>query len=143
MARHRGPRTVQCYLCRHRFEVAGRAQSTSCPGCYKPVIVGDVVVDKLKPVKEVRTCGRIIVKRRGRIIAELIEAHVGIECLGVIDARTVVAGPVVIGAKATWKGDCHAPSLIVKLGAQILGGRFFVPDEQIEHDEPSPQKDQP
>ena len=131
MARHRGPRTVQCYLCRHRFQVAGRAQSTSCPGCHKPVIVGDVVVNQLKPVKEVRTCGRIVVKRRGRIIADLVEAHVGIECLGTIDAKKVVAGPVLIGSRATWKGDCHALSLSIRLGARINGGRFFVPDDSL------------
>ena len=131
MAKHSGPYTVQCYHCRHRFEVAGRAQSTSCPGCYKPVIVGNVVVDKLKPVREVRTCGKVTVRRRGRIIADLIEAHVGVECLGTIDVKKVIAGPIVIGPKARWKGDCHACSLVIKPGAQIAGGHFVVPDNEL------------
>ena len=131
MARHSSPRTIQCYLCRHRFDVAGRAQSTSCPACYKPVIVGDITVDKLKPVKAVRTCGKIFVKRNGRIIADLVEAHGGIECLGTIDAKQIIAGRIVIGPKARWKGDCHTPSLVIKLGAQIETGRFFVPEDEL------------
>jgi hypothetical protein len=132
MLRGSGQRIVQCYFCRHRFEVAGRAESTSCPGCHKALFVGDIVVSKLKPVKEVRTCGRIVVKKSGRIIADLVEAHRGLECEGNIDAKKVIAGPVVIGAKAVWKGDCHALSVVIKQGAKITRGQFFVPEDDLQ-----------
>ncbi len=133
MARHAGPRTVQCYHCRHRFEVGGRAQSTSCPGCNKPLIVGDVDVKQLKgPLKEVRTCGRIIVRKKGRLMAEYVEAHGGIDNQGVIDARHVVCGSVIrLAPKSQFKGDLVAPSLEIQLGARILGGLFAVPEDPL------------
>ena len=28
-------------------------------------------------------------------------------------------------------GDCHTPSLVIKLGAQIEAGRFFVPEDEL------------
>ena len=130
MAR-RSARTVQCYLCRRRFEVGARAQSTSCPGCNKPVIVEDIIVKQLKPVKRVQTCGRIVVQKKGRIISEFVEAHEGIEVLGVLQADVISGGPVIIGAKARWKGDLRAPSLEIKQGARIEGGRFSVPDDPV------------
>lgn len=132
LLRGSGPRIVQCYFCRHRFEVAGRAESTSCPGCHKALFVGDIVISKLKPVKEVRTCGKITVKKSGRIIADLVEAHRGVECLGNIDAKKVIAGPVIIGPKAVWKGDCHAVTVVIKDGAVIGRGRFHVPEDDLE-----------
>jgi len=131
MLRRSGPVTVQCYHCKHRFEVSARAESTNCPGCNKTLFVGDIVISKLKPVKEVRTCGRIVVKKSGRIIADLVEAHRGVDCQGNIDAKTVIAGPVMIGARATWKGDCHAHSVVIKLGAKITRGRFCVPEDSL------------
>jgi len=127
-----GPQTVQCYHCRHRFDVAARAQSTACPKCSKSLFVGDIIVKQLKPVREVRTCGKVIVQKTGRIIAELIEAHRGIECLGHVDVKKALAGPVSLGPKATWKGDCHALSLTVKQGAKITAGRFTIPDDPLQ-----------
>ena len=126
----RPPRLVQCYLCRHRFEVGRRAQSTACPQCSRAVIVGDVNVKQLKPVTAVKTCGRVVVHRKGRVIAKTVEAHLGIEVRGVLDAKVVSGGPVVIGAKARWKGDCSAPSVIIKPGAQVAG-YFAVPDDRL------------
>ncbi|MFA9480122.1 polymer-forming cytoskeletal protein [Phycisphaerales bacterium AB-hyl4] len=133
MARQPATRKVQCYHCRHRFDVSGRAQSTSCPGCYKPVIVGDVVVTTLKPVTEVRTCGSIVVKKKGRIIARVIEAHGGIDCEGAIDAKTVQGGlGVRLGPKAVFKGDLLALSLRVEEGARVTGGFFDIPNNDLD-----------
>ena len=83
MAKNKGPRKVQCYHCRHRFEVGGRAQSTSCPGCNKPLIVEDKVFDaKSSGIGRIKiqTCGSILVKKKGHIAADLVEAHGGIIC---------------------------------------------------------------
>jgi hypothetical protein len=141
MARHAGPRTVQCYLCRHRFEVGGRAQSTSCPHCYKPVIVADVIVEGHKPVTEVRTCGHVIVKKKGRVVAKLIEAHLGIECDGVVDAQKIISGgPVVLSKRAQWKGSLRAPALIIAEGARIGGGFFDIPNDDLKLTELLPKE---
>lgn len=124
---------MQCYHCRHRFEVGGRAQSTSCPGCNKPVIVADVIVDRLKgPLKEIRTCGRIEVAKKGRLIAEFIEAHGGIACDGVIDAKRVLSGkPVTLTAKSQFKGDLTAPGLTIEPGARISRSYMQIPDDPL------------
>ena len=126
MARPTASKTVQCYHCRHPFEVGGRAMSTSCPGCHKPVIVQDVIVTGLKTTQKLQTCGRVVIKARGRVIAGRVEAQGGVEVLGAINANVTSAGPVVIGPKGRWKGDCHAPALEVKLGARIEGGFFEI-----------------
>ena len=132
MARNAGPRQVQCYHCRHRFEVGGRAQSTSCPSCNKALHVGDEIVKQLRgPLKELRTCGKLIVEKRGRLIAETIEAHGGIECKGVIDAKHVLSGkPVLLDSKCQYKGDLTAPSAEMKSGARVYG-MFSVPNDPL------------
>lgn len=133
MARHQGPRLVQCYHCRHRFEVSGRAQSTSCPGCNKALLVADEHITKLRgPLKELRTCGRITVAKRGRLIAETIEAHGGIECQGIIDAKHVLSGAtVILGPKCDYHGDLTAPNVIMHKGAKVKPSRFAVPDDPL------------
>lgn len=127
------PRTVQCYHCTHRFDVPGIAQSTSCPKCHKALIVGDVIVKGLKgPLREVRTCGRVEVGTKGRVIADLIEAHGGIDCLGVIEAKRVICGgAMTLGAKAQVRGQISAPSLEVRLGARISSTAIAVPSDPL------------
>ncbi len=129
----RGPHVVQCYHCRHRFEVSGSAQSTSCPKCHKPLIVEDVVVKQLRVVSKLQTTGKLVIERRGRVIAKsTVTANEGIEVVGNLDANEVVSGgPVVIGPKATWKGSLTAPSIEVKPGAKVLGGQFHVPADPL------------
>ena len=129
MAKHSTPRLVQCYHCRHRFEVSGRAESTSCPGCNKPLFVGDIEVPGQRgPIRELRTCGRITVGKRGRLICETIEAHDGIDCLGVIDAKRILSGATLhLGAKAQLKGSITAPMMSVESGARIGNIAVAVP----------------
>ncbi len=131
MAKRLGPRTVECYLCRHHFQVGSKAMSVSCPNCHKPVIVEDVVVKNYKPVKMLQTCGKLIVQRNGRVSAETVEAHLGVEVTGALHANVLSGGPVVIGAKAEWKGDCRAPSVTMKAGARVLAGQFNIPEDPL------------
>jgi hypothetical protein len=122
---------VQCYHCRHRFEVSRKAESTNCPTCQQRVIVGDVIVRELRPVIRVQTCGRVVVHRKARVNAELVEAHEGLDVQGGLSARVVSGGPVVIGPKAMWNGDCSAPSLEISAGARIERGTFRVPEDAL------------
>ena len=132
MARYTGPHTVQCYHCRHRFEVGGRAQSTSCPKCYKPLFVADITVDSLKAVTEVRTCGAITITRKGRIIAKLVEAHAGIDCDGAIDAKAVVCGATGrLSPRRGGKGDLKSRALVIEPGARITSGFCDVPNDDL------------
>lgn len=131
MAKAAPKRTVQCYHCRHRFDVGTRAMTTSCPRCSKSLRVENVIVKSVEAVRRLQTCGRITVTKRGRVIAQLVEAHDGVEVEGVMEANVLSGGPVRIGAKAQWKGDCRAPSLSVELGGRIAAGYFVIPDDSL------------
>lgn len=135
MAKNKGPRMVQCYHCRHRFEVGGRAQSTSCPGCNKPLRVEDLVYDKKKSgigrIK-IQTCGSVTVKKGGRITAEIVEAHDGIVCHGTIEAKEVISGKtMVLGKTSLFYGNLKAPSVDMALGAKIKPSLFEVPSDPL------------
>lgn len=127
MAARRGSHVVSCYHCAHRFEVGGKTQSTNCPDCNQRLIVEDVVIKQLTPVKQVNTCGRLVVRAKGSLLAERVHASEGVEVLGSLQAHVTSAGPVHIGPKARWKGDCTAPALSIDAGARIESGAFAVP----------------
>lgn len=124
-------RSVQCYHCRRRFEVGVRAVTVSCPGCHKRLVIEDLVIKNAQAYTKLQTCGRVVVQRRGHVMATLVEAHAGIEVLGVLEANAITGGGVRIGPKATWKGDLAARTLRVDAGARIVGGRFAVPDDPL------------
>lgn len=124
-------RSITCYHCRHRFEIGARTLSTSCPKCSKQLRVDDIVVKGLEAVRKIQTCGRLVVQKKGRVSAQLVEAHGGVEVEGVMEANVLSGALVTIGAKAHWKGNCNAPSVVIELGAQINAGYFTVPDVSV------------
>lgn len=85
-------RSVQCYHCRRRFEVGVRAVTVSCPGCHKRLVIEDLVIKNAQAYTKLQTCGRVVVQRRGHVMASLVEAHAGIEVLGVLEANAVTGG---------------------------------------------------
>ncbi|HYE60372.1 MAG TPA: polymer-forming cytoskeletal protein [Phycisphaerales bacterium] len=125
------PRTIQCYHCRQRFEIARQAQSTSCPKCSRQLRLEDVVVKTLEAVRKIQTCGKVVVQKKGRIIAQSVEAHLGVHVEGIMEANVVSGGPVTIGSKAQWKGDCAAPSVVIEDGCVITGGYFAFPEDRL------------
>ena len=133
MAKAQGPYHVHCYHCGRRIEVGARAMSTACPGCGKPVKIEDIVIKSYYAVTNIETCGKLIIKRRGRVSAvKKIVAHKGIELEGKLQCKEAhCAGTVRIGKKAEWKGDLRAMSLVTQPGGKILGGRFTVPDDPL------------
>lgn len=122
-------RRLQCYHCRHRFDVSTRARSSSCPRCSKPLHLDDVVVKGLHQVRRVQTCGKVVVEKKGRLVASFIEAHGGVVCEGELDGSVISGALVTIGKKARWRGDCKAPSLRIEGGSTIAGGYFVIPDD--------------
>jgi len=135
MAKNKGPRKIQCYHCRHRFEVGGRAQSTSCPGCNKSLRVEDFVFDaKQSGIGRIKiqTCGSITVKKGGRVTAELVEAHDGITCDGVIEAKHVISGrTLVLGKTGLFYGTLQAPAVQMAEGARVKPSQFEVPSDPL------------
>ncbi len=142
MAKSKGPRRVQCYHCGHRFEVSGMAQSTSCAGCNKSLIVHDIHVKGRAlhgPTKDTKTCGKVIVDKNARMISDTIVAHGGVDCMGTIDSKKqIITSHFHLGPKARFKGNVAALTAKVELGAQVQG-EFRIPDDpqnldELEHD---------
>lgn len=108
--------------------------SVPCPACNKSVLIEDVVVSSYKGVLSVETCGKLIIRRRGRVVAQhRVVAHEGIEVEGELDCRQVLSGGLVrLGAKAEWRGDLRAPALAVAAGAKIRASHFRVPDDPLD-----------
>jgi hypothetical protein len=117
---------VRCYHCLNHFDASEKAITLSCPRCYQRVEVRDVIVRDEMRAKVVQTCGLVIIEKKGRLRAEAVEACEGVEVLGELDAHCVSHAHVFIGAKATWRGDCTAPMIVMEPGAKVLGGRFEI-----------------
>ncbi len=126
MAKPITPRTIRCYHCRHGFEVSPQTMTTVCPKCSKPLTVEDVVIKTAHAVRKIQTCGRLIVQKKGRVIAQTVEALEGVEVEGILEAKVTSGGKVWIGAKGQWRGDCAAPALEVEAGGRIEGGFFEI-----------------
>jgi Polymer-forming cytoskeletal len=128
-----GPqRRIACYHCHHEFDIGTHAKTGSCPKCSKRLLLEDVVVKALEAVRRIQTCGKVIVQKKGRVIAQLVEAKEGVfvEAGGILEANVVSGGLVKISSKATWKGDCRAPRVVIEDGCLINGGYFEVPSAQ-------------
>jgi hypothetical protein len=126
MAKPTAPRSIHCYHCRHGFDVSPQTMTTVCPRCSKPLTVEDVVIKTAHSVRKIQTCGRLIVQKKGRVIAQSVEALEGVEVEGILEAKVMSGGKVWIGPKGQWKGDCAAPSLEVEPGGRIDGGYFEI-----------------
>jgi|SRR5262245_58074049 len=142
MAKQPATRSVQCYHCRHRFDVGAMTQSTVCASCNKSLVVHDLVVKTLQSVRKIQTCGKLHIQKKGHVIAQLVEAIEGVDVEGVIDAKVISAGPVRIAAKAQWKGDCRAPVLVTEPGCIVTGG-FFEILKEPENGEGPPSPEAP
>lgn len=105
--------------------------TTSCPKCSRPLTVEDLVIKVAYAVRKIQTCGRLVVQKKGRVIAQSVEAHGGVEVEGILEANVVSGGRVRIGPKGQWKGDCTAPSLQVEIGGRIDRGFFTIPDDPL------------
>lgn len=133
MLKTQATRPVECYHCRRRFEAAQKAILISCPHCYQRVRINDVIVKSVHHERSVETCGRILVEKKGWMMASFVHAGEGIEVLGSLDAKSVVSGPVLLGPKSRWKGDLTAPCLYIEPGATIEGGFFRIAADDQPH----------
>ncbi|MBS0190251.1 MAG: polymer-forming cytoskeletal protein [Phycisphaerales bacterium] len=121
-----GGRMVACVHCRTGMRVGLKAETATCPACYKRQTVRDVIVENDRTGARVETTGILFVKRKGRVWAPGVRAGDAVEVLGELKADVVTHGHVVIGETARWRGDCTAKILIVEDGARIDGGFFCI-----------------
>lgn len=126
MSRPGQSRQVRCYHCTQWIEVSETALSLSCPCCCKRIVIQDLIVSGTYAGTKVQTCGRVVVERKGDLSAASVQASSGIFVDGSLKANVRSLGPVVIGAKARWKGDCEAPKIEIEPGASVEGGAFRI-----------------
>lgn len=131
-------RSVTCYHCRKPVTISAFALSATCPGCYKGLVLDDLVVRDVHWAGKLRTCGKVVVERRGRVIGRLVQAASGVEVEGVVEATVVSGGTVVVKNAAKITGDCRAPRIVIEPGATIAGGHFHIgPDAPLTVEEPA------
>ena len=65
-------------------------------------------------------------------MADRIEAHGGIICDGVIEAKKVLCGKtLVLNKHATYRGDLQAPGVVMAAGAKVKPSLFEVPSDPL------------
>jgi len=126
--RNLGPREVQCYHCSHWLQIAAQAMTVSCPTCFKHLQVQDVIVRNFYSIKVMATCGRVLIEKRGHLIAGRLLAVEGIEVVGICHANAVSGDRVILHPGSVWEGDCAAPFVEFREGAVVNGGFFRIPD---------------
>jgi predicted RNA-binding Zn-ribbon protein involved in translation (DUF1610 family) len=114
-------KVVICTHCGGDSEVGRRAMSIFCPHCRKRLILEDYRIKGYKAVRELATCGDIVVERRGQLFATIIAENLTVrgEVRGNITARSRVA----VGKTGRLTGDVDAHSISIEGGAVVSG--FF------------------
>lgn len=131
-----GPRIVQCYHCDQRFEVGSKAMTVSCPACFKPLMVQDLNIKTLEAVKRLETCGKIVILKKGRVMADRVIGMEGVEVEGIMHGNVRSGAPVRIAAGAEWKGDLEAPGIELDPSAVVLGGFWRIPTKVLSDEPP-------
>lgn len=121
-----GERRITCYHCEHENLVPASAQSTACRSCGKHLNLNDVVVTAGGLGASLATCGRLIVDRKARLVTRAVTAGEALEVRGTLNAKVSCGGRLVLGNRASVKGDCKAKTLQVEPGAIIEGGYFEI-----------------
>ena len=117
---------VQCYHCDERFMVSAKAMTVSCPACSRALMVEDVIIKTTHAVRKLQTCGRIVIQKRARVIADLVVGQEGIEVMGVLEAKYAKAAHVHVRLKGRWQGDCETHRVVVDAGAVVTQGNFVI-----------------
>ena len=93
--------------------------STVCPHCNRRLEIENVRIRKYHAVRQVVTCGDLMVDKRGRGVAAVraVDLSVNGKLQGDIGAR----GRGVISKTGTVTGNIQAPWLLVEPGAELRG----------------------
>ena len=110
---------VSCTHCQGVTEVAPKARSIFCPHFNKRLVLQDFCIKTYHAVRELATCGEVVVEKRGHVVATVRAASLTVRgrVTGAVTARERV---VVIKTGAV-HGDIRAPLLRVENGAAVNG----------------------
>lgn len=131
-------RRVQCYRCQHELTVSAKALSIFCPHCQQRLVLENVKVDRPHPIRELMTCGDLLVEAGGklhmlRIVAENVFVRGRI--IGPIFARNRIE----IARTGSVEGDVEARNVVVHAGGSLRGRvRIIHGEEPTRRVEPEP-----
>ena len=114
-----GSKTVVCTHCQNECEVSRRAMSIFCPHCRKRLILEDYAIKNYTSVRELVTCGDVVVEKRGQIRARIKAGTLTVR--GKIQGDVTACGSVKIGKTGHLIGDLEASALEIGGGAVLEG----------------------
>ncbi len=112
-------RSVRCTYCASLTEVSARAISVVCPACNKRLNIENYQIQRYHPVHEIRTCGNVVVEKRGHVPAPILADNLVVR--GQVDGDVTVMGSVSIDGTGQIHGDVRAAILAVSDGGVIDG----------------------
>ncbi len=121
MGKARALRPVTCYLCGHAFEVSPRAITVSCPSCARQLMAQDVTVKGYTAVTTLPSCGKVVVKPKGRVVAKKVIGVEGVTCEGSIEGAIETTATVRLERRAVCIGAIRAGRLVIAPGASLEG----------------------
>lgn len=116
------------------MEVGARAMSVVCPHCNRRLILEDMRISRYHAVNELATCGKVVVDKRGHLVAPTIKAG-NLVVRGKIQGDVRVTERVKLHKTAWVKADIAAPGLRVESGAALQGHLRIGPGTNDEDDE--------
>ncbi len=110
---------VVCTHCQNQCEVAKRAMSVACPHCRKRLILEDYAIKNYTSVRELVTCGDVVVEKRGHVRARIRAGNLTVR--GKIQGDVTARGSVKIGKTGHLIGNLEASVLEIEGGAVLEG----------------------
>jgi predicted RNA-binding Zn-ribbon protein involved in translation (DUF1610 family) len=110
---------VACTHCNEFCDVGRRAMSVFCPHCRKRLILESFKIRSYKGVRELATCGDVVVERRGHVVATVIADNLIVK--GKVQGKVTARGRVAVSKTGNLRGDVEAPSISVEGGAVLQG----------------------
>jgi len=93
--------------------------SIACPGCHKRLDLQNYRIRTYHAVREMVTCGDVVVERRGHVVAAVRANNLTVH--GRLRGNVRVNGRVKVGKTGVIRGDIEAPKLRVEGGATLNG----------------------
>ncbi len=119
-------RAVICYHCSAAIEVPEQARTTSCPKCYKGLILDDLTVRDASPTGgKLLTCGSVVIMQKARSITRQVTAGGDVQVQGHLEASVESAGTVRLCKRSHLRGPVKAKGLVVEAGA-VIDGLFCI-----------------
>ena len=126
-----------CTHCHEACVVPRKAMSIFCPHCRKRLILENYKIKTYKSVRELATCGDVVVEKKGRVRALIKVGTLTVK--GIVQGCVSARGAVTICKTGSLDGDIEAAALCVESGASLHGYLRIGPSPRV----PSPRDSPP